>query len=324
MVGTAARPDLLGPASSWRLASTLRRSLRERVMVLPDPVRVLPTHGGGSFCAAGAGDVPETTIGTERMHNPLTLAADDLAFIELALDQGPYPAYFDRMRGLNQLGAPLLGRRLPEPNRLSLDHFDAWQARGAAVLDLRPADAFAEAHVPGSLAVGVDGSHSAWVGWLLPADLPLVLVADSPAQERESVRRLARIGYDLVVGALDGGFRTWTDAHRAVSSYPRTSSSDLERRLLAGERLVVVDVRERGEWFAGHVPGSVNIPVHDVPFGGAHLPLGATLAVHCAHDYRATLGASLLEQTGHGRLLVVQDGYEGWAARRSEADALSR
>jgi len=321
MAGTAARPDLLGPADSWRLASMLRQSIQGRLMVLPDAVRVLPTHLGGSFCAAGAGDVQETTIGAERARNPLVRATGDAAFIELALDQGPYPAYFDRMRALNKLGAPLLGPRLPAPPRLSLEDFDTWQARGAAVLDLRPPEAFAEAHVPGSYAVGIDGSHSTWVGWLLPPDSALVLVADDAAQERESVRQLARIGFDLVVGGLDGGLRTWIDACRPVSSYPRTWSRDLERRLLAGERLVVVDVREPGEWFSGHVPGSVNIPVHDVLFKAAQLPLGTTLAVHCGHMYRATLGASLLERSGHDHLMVVEDGYDGWARRRGAEDA---
>ena len=317
MVGTAARPDLLGPANSWRLARLLRQSLRDRVLTLPDDVLVLPTHGGGSFCAAGAGGERQTTIGAERAHNPLALAASDSAFIEIALNQGPYPAYFERMRGLNQLGAALLGRRLPEPRRLALDEFDAWRAQGAAVLDLRSAEAFAEGHVPDSYAVGVAGSHSAWVGWLLDVDRPLVLVADDRAQERESVRQLARIGYDLVVGALDGGFRSWADAGRPVSSYPRMLSAEMERRLLSGERLVVVDVREANEWFAGHVPGSVNIPAHDLPLRAGQLPLGATLAVHCGHVYRATLGASLLERSGHDQLIVVEDGFGGWTAATS-------
>ena len=99
MVGTAARPDLLGPADSCRLARLLRASIRDRVMTLPDDVRVLPTHGGGSFCAAGAGGERVTTIGPERAHNALVRAATESAFIEIALDQGPYPDYFDRMRG---------------------------------------------------------------------------------------------------------------------------------------------------------------------------------------------------------------------------------
>lgn len=316
MVGTAARPDLLGAANSWRLARMLRHSLQDQLLTLPDSLRVLPTHGGGSFCAAGAGGQRETTIGTERGDNPLVQAATELGFIELALDQGPYPAYFDRMRALNQLGSPLLGRTLREPPRLSVKEFDSWLAQGAAVLDLRPAQAFAKAHIPGSYAVGVDGSHSAWVGWLISPDRPLLLVADEESEVRESVRQLARIGYDLVVGALDAGLRSWADAGRMVTSFPRILSAELERRLLAGERLAVVDVREAGEWFAGHVPGSVNIPLHDVPLRAAGLPAGASLAVHCGHVYRATLGASLLEQAGHHRLLVIEDGYQGWESHR--------
>jgi hydroxyacylglutathione hydrolase len=316
MVGTAARPDLLGPADSWRLARLLRGSLRDRVMTLPDDVRVLPTHGGGSFCAAGAGGERVTTIGHERAHNPLVLAATESAFIEIALDQGPYPAYFDRMRGLNQLGAPLLGRQLPSPRRLSIDELDAWRARGVAVLDLRSAAAFADGHIAGSYAVGVDGAHSAWVGWLLPPDRPLLLIADTGAQERESVRQLARIGYDQVAGTLDGGLPAWVAAGRPVSTFPRIRSAELERRLLEGERLVVVDVREVHEWVAGRVPGSVNVPLHQVPSGAGALPLGTQFAVHCGHVYRGTLGASLLEQAGRGQVVVIEDGYEGWVERR--------
>jgi hydroxyacylglutathione hydrolase len=108
------------------------------------------------------------------------------------------------------------------------------------------------------------------------------------------------------------------EAGRAATSHPRILSGELERRLLAAERLVVVDVRETGEWFAGHVPGSVNLPAHEVPHRAGMLPLGATLAVHCGHIYRGTLGASLLEQSGHHELIVVEDGYEGWAARRQQ------
>jgi hydroxyacylglutathione hydrolase len=142
------------------------------------------------------------------------------------------------------------------------------------------------------------------------------LVADDLDQELESIRQLARIGYDRVTGVLDGGFRSWLEAGRRVSSFPCIRSDALERRLLAGEQLVVVDVREAGEWTDGHVPGSVNVPVHDVPVNAGKLPLGATLAVHCGHVYRATLGASLLEQMGHDQLMVVEDGYEGWQSQR--------
>jgi hydroxyacylglutathione hydrolase len=219
------------------------------------------------------------------------------------------------MRGLNQLGAPLLGSQLPRPRTLSIDEFDAWRARGAAVLDLRGAAAFAGGHISGSYAVGVDGAHSAWVGWLLPPDRPLLLVGDDPEQEQESIRQLARIGYDQVAGTLEGGIDAWVVTGRPVSTFPRIRADELEGRLLQGEQLVVVDVREAHEWLAGRIPGSVNLPLHQVPVAAASLPLGTQLAIHCGHGYRGTLGASLLAQAGRERVVVVEDGYAGWANR---------
>jgi rhodanese-related sulfurtransferase len=218
------------------------------------------------------------------------------------------------MRALNQRGAPLLGRHPPTAPRLSLEQFDAWLAQGAAILDLRSAVAFCDRHLPDSYAVGVDASHSSWVGWLLKPERPLLLVADDRAQEDESVRQLARVGYDRIAGALDGGVDAWSEAGKPLKAFPRSSAVRLHRRLLNGDRLVVVDVRERHEWFAGHVPGSVNLPLHDIPLEPGRLPQEPELAVHCGHVYRGTMGASLLEQIGYERITVIEDGYEGWAS----------
>ena len=321
MVGTAARPDLLGPTESWNLATKLRRSLQDRLLALPEQVQVMPTHGGGSFCATGSGGERTTTIGRERATNPLALAVDDTEFAAIALAQRPYPAYFDRMRALNQAGAPLLGRHIRQPKRLQVDEFEAWLAQGAAVLDLRSGAAFCRGHIPDSYAVGVDGSHSSWVGWLVSPDRPLLLVSDDQAQELESVRQLARIGYDRVVGVLDGGVDAWAGAKRATKSFREGDAKELERRLRDGERVVVVDVREGYEWFAGHVPGSVNLPLHDIVGGGNGLLRGPELAVHCGHLYRGVLGASLLEQLGYDRLTVIEDGFDGWIKLHGRAGA---
>jgi hydroxyacylglutathione hydrolase len=321
MVGTAARPDLLGPADSWRLATGLRRSLQDRMLALPDDVQVLPTHGGGSFCATGSGGEKSTTIGNERKGNPLALAKDDTEFAAIALGQKPYPSYFDRMRSLNQMGAPLIGRHLPEPNRLTVEEFETGLARGAAILDLRPAAAVSRGHLPGSYAVGVDGSHSSWVGWLISPERPLLFVSDDRAQERESVRQLARIGYDRIVGVLDGGVDAWVAGKRPLKYFGGSDAKELEHRLQSGERLIVVDVREGYEWFSGHIPGSVNRPLHELAHGGNGLPRGPELAVHCGHLYRGVLGASLLEQLGYDRLTVVEDGFDGWMKLHGRAGA---
>jgi hydroxyacylglutathione hydrolase len=311
----------LGPAESWSLATQLRRSLQDRLLALPDHVHVMPTHGGGSFCATGSGGERTTTIGRERTTNPLAAVTDDTEFAAIVLAQRPYPLYFDRMRALNQFGAPLLGRHLREPKRLKVDEFEAWVTQGAAILDVRSGSAFCRGHLPGSYAVGVDGSHSSWVGWLVPPERPLLLVSDDPAQERESVRQLARIGYDRVMGVLDGGVDAWVEANGPVKNFRESDAKELENRLRAGERIVVVDVREGYEWFAGHVPGSVNRPLHELASGADGLVRGPEMAVHCGHLYRGVLGASLLEQLGYDRLTVIEDGYDGWTKLHGRAGA---
>ena len=134
---------------------------------------------------------------------------------------------------------------------------------------------------------------------------------------RSSVRLGLRASLAQLVASASG-----VDAGRPAVSHARSDSGELERRLLEGERLVVVDVREASEWFAGHIPGSVNIPAHDLPSRAGRRPLGAPLAVHCGHVYRAALGASLLERAGQLQLTVVEDGYEGWAASRRASGLL--
>ena len=324
MVGTAARTDLFGPALSWRFAHDLERTLKEKILALPDQVVVYPTHGGGSFCAAGAGSELTTTIGAERAANPLATACSSRQFVIRALTAGTYPSYYARMRSLNQTGAPLLGPELRLPSPLGLGEVDTWLAQGALIVDVRPAGAFRAGHIPKSMAAGADGNVSGWVGWLVGPERPLVLVADAyasgdggavgAAQVAEATRQLARIGYDRVVGFLEGGIETWRAAGREVSSYETVSAATFAKRLDADELLPVVDVREAAEWHAGHIPGSVNIPAHDIPAANVELPRGMALAVHCGHDYRATLGASLLERAGYHQLVVVDDGWEGWAA----------
>ena len=318
MVGTAARTDLFGPALSWRFAHDLQRSLREKILSLPDHVVVYPTHGGGSFCAVGAGSAPSTTVGLERLTNPLALASSPRQFVTRALTAGPYPRYYSQMRSLNQRGAPLMGSRPSQPLALSVAELDEWLVQGALIVDVRDAEDFRASHVPASVAVGATGNVSGWVGWLVGPERPLVLLAHDgapgAAQISEATAQLARIGYDRVVGYLEGGVAAWSEAGRDTTTYQTTSAANLAERLDADELLTVADVREVAEWHAGHIPGSVNVPVHAIPLTDLDVPRTLPLAVHCGHDYRATLGASLFERAGYHDILVVTDGWEAWSA----------
>ena len=316
MVGTAARTDLFGPALSWRLAHQLEMSIKGRILALPDEVIVYPTHGGGSFCAVGAGEDIRTTIAKEKHSNPLALAGSSRKFVERSLVGGEYPRYYSTMRSINISGAPLIGSEFSGVAGLGLKDVDDWIARGAAMLDIRPAERYRAEHIPASIAIGADGNLSGWVGWLLERDTPIVLVS-SPGKQgqleiKEAQRQLLRIGYDRIVGYLDGGIETRKADGRDSSSFATTTASKLAEYLDNDELLVVVDVRERSEWHAGHIPGSVNIPVHEISTSKSDLPFQVPLFVHCGHDYRGTLASSLLERSGYRDLTVVADGWDGW------------
>ena len=318
MVGTAARTDLFGLALSWRFAHDLERSLKEKILSLPDDVVVYPTHGGGSFCAVGAGSALTTTIGIEKATNRLLAARNSRQFVSRSLTAGPYPVYYSLMRSLNQAGAPLIGPTPPPPAAIDLEDLDLWIAQGALIVDLRASSDFRSGHIPGSIAAAADGNVSGWIGWLVGPERALVLVADEAERGKgqidEAQRKLLRIGYDRIVGQLKGGLTTWVQAGRFLVNYETTTAAGLAKRLDSDEAIAIVDVREAGEWHTGHVPGSVNLPVHDILTTTIELPKGVPLAVHCGHDYRATLGASLLERSGYRELIVLEDGFDGWEA----------
>lgn len=315
MVGAIARPDLLGPQHTAALARAAYTSLHERLLILPDEVDVYPTHGGGSFCAVGQGDERVTTIGQERRHNPLAQAATYQQFLSRYLEPlGAYPAYYDGMRADNQRGFPLLGRTLPPLRPLSPDEVEAALAGGAALVDARPFAAYDTGHIPNSVHAGLDGPFSAWIGWVLPPETPIVLLAEAPDEAREAQRELLRIGFDRVLGELEGGVTAWRESGRPLRQTHAATMTDLAHALERGAALTIADSRELGEWSEGHLPGAVFTPVGQIAAAAAHLPHDAPVAVHCAHGYRSAIAASLLERAGLPEVWHVTDGYAAWRA----------
>lgn len=312
IIGGASRTDLLGVAQARPLAHQLYGALRQKIAPLPGDVRLLPTHGGGSFCSAVEDGARSGTLRTERASNPLLRARDEEEFVERILAQNPYPSYFRRMRALNSAGTEPAPDAPPRPRALPLDRFDRSRTEGAVVVDTRAPESFDAGHVPGSLSVGEDGSLSAWVGWLLPPDRPLLLLSRDEEEAASASRQLFRIGYDGVQGFLAGGFPAWKEAGRPVAHHPRIDAEELRRRLKAAAPSVVLDVREAHEWAQGHIPGSLNIPVAALAARASEVPRGVPVYVHCAHGYRSSIASSLLEQAGFDQVVRISDGFERW------------
>jgi rhodanese-related sulfurtransferase len=297
--------------------------VHQRLLVLPDEIDVYPTHGAGSFCGAGGADAGgrrTSTLGQERRFNPLLRAASYQQFLTLYLQLAPYPAYYNRMRPLNRRGAPLLGRSLPALRPLNGAQVAAAMQTGAVIVDARPFASYDTEHIPNSLSVPIDGPLSAWVGWVLTPETPLVLLAASPDEEREAQRELLRIGYDTILGSLEGGMEAWRAAGYSVRAGAPITMADLAAALAAGRDMTIVDSRELEEWAAGHIPGSVSAPVSEIPARAAQFSPDAPLAVHCAHGYRSAIAASLFERAGFAQVSHVTDGYDEWR-RHWSADA---
>ncbi|HLH68651.1 MAG TPA: MBL fold metallo-hydrolase [Candidatus Dormibacteraeota bacterium] len=312
MVGGIARTDLFGPHLATHLALEAFRTLHVRLRDLPDDVAVYPTHGSGSFCGSASGNELTTTMGRERHTNPFLTTTELMPFIARALHQGPYPAYYRDMGALNRRGANLLGRRLPPLRKLSADLTDYHFKLGAALVDVRTGREYDRGHIPGSYNIGLEGPFSAWVGWIIERGRPIVLLGGTSAEHAEAHRQLLRIGYDSVVGELDGGIEAWSASGRPLSTFETAEVADLASWILSAEPMTVVDARDEDEWVHGHVPGAVRMPVPEISHHAHELPRTAPVAVHCGVGYRAAIAASLLEQAGLRRIVHVIGPYSDW------------
>jgi len=303
LVGAVARSDLISPDDTDPLARAQFASLR-RLAELPDEVAVWPTHGAGSFCTAPAGTERTSTIGREKATNPLLGITDEDAFVEAATSgPGSYPPYFHRLPEINRAGPPLLDTP-PALAALSPSRVRALFADGAWVIDVRPITAFAAGHIPGAVSIPLRPVFASWLGWLVPPDRPLVVVRD-PGQDADEIAwQAVKIGYDTLAGELTGSMAAWRGEEYPVDTLPLTGAA-----ALAGSR--VLDVRQRAEYTAGHVPGAANIELGELATRAADLPLGPTV-VMCGHGERAMSAASLLARAGHRDVTVLAGGPGDW------------
>lgn len=312
IVGGAARTDLLGHEQSEPLARSLYHTLHDKLLHLPDHVSVYPTHGAGSFCVAPQSSQRVTTIGRERQSNALLQPQTEDEFVTLALSGLPsYPLYFRHMRAINQRGPRLLAD-LPPLRPLTPEQVQDWLAQEGTVLDVRPASAFADAHIPGSYSIALNAPLVTWAGWLIPFGTPLVLVSDGPFDRVQAVRDLLRIGYDDLRGYLEGGLTAWKAAGLSVERAAKISVEELHGWLQDGSGPLVLDVRQDSEWEAGHIPGAVHIENGRLPYDPLSLPTDRPIAVHCQHGPRAAAGLSVLTRRGYDNLLLIEGGFAAW------------
>lgn len=298
LFGTVGRSDLFGPDAAPSLARAQWRSLQRMAGQLPGATEIFPTHGFGSFCAAGStGALSRATMADQLAHNR-AFSLDEDAFVAEATEAvASFPRYYGFM-------APANRRGLLRPSEIRpVEPAAAAEAAacGGLVVDVRPGPAFAASHLPGSFNVAWSASFPAYLGWTVPWGLPLTLVGDDEDLLRRAADSLSYIGLNELSVCL-------LETPSPSRSYPVCDFPALAREWGRLEG-IVLDVRERSEWEAGHLQGARNVPFHAVEAAVALIGEDETTYVHCALGQRAAIAASLLDRLGR-RPVLVHDAFE--------------
>jgi hydroxyacylglutathione hydrolase len=305
-VGDVGRPDLLdGVMTREELASMLYDSLNTKIKTLPDDVIVYPAHGPGSACGKNIGKETFSTIGEQRKLNYALKNMSREEFIE-KVTEGilPPPQYFFEDARINKQGYNPIDEVIRENQKpLSVDAFNRAVKEGAIILDTRKADDFEKGFVPGSVNIGLNGQFAVWVGTLIDINKPIVLVTD-PGKEAETILRLARVGYEKVVGYLDGGVSKWNGTLDKVKSI---SADQMASEMKGG--VEVLDVRKHGEWNTSHLKNAKFKPLSEFPNSIEKLDRNKPYIVHCGGGYRSMTAISIMKNLGFKNLINVYGGF---------------
>jgi len=312
-IGDVGRPDLLASIGFTRdeLADLLYDSLHDKLMTLPDSTRVYPAHGAGSACGKNLSTDLWSTMGDQKSSNYALRAPDKATFIDLVTEgQPPAPGYFVYDAILNRKERELLDEtEMPEP--MSYEQMLAALDGGAMLVDGRDPEEFAHGHLAAAINIGLNGRYAEFAGSVLPSDVDIVLFTDA-GQELEGKNRLARIGFDRVIGHLADPYEVMMAHQDQVEVASRLTAGEFNERSSSVPDLQVVDVRNPGEVAEGIIPDAVTIPVSQLPGRVDELDPKLPTVVYCAGGYRSSVAASLLRQRGFGDVSDVIGGYTAW------------
>lgn len=308
-IGDVGRPDLLsGNLSKEVLAAKLYDSLNKKIKILPDDVIVFPGHGAGSACGKNISTESQSTIGHEKQFNYALKINNEKDFIKaVTTDQPMIPQYFFKDATINRQGYTGFDEVIQNSmNSLSVKTFNTFRKKGVVVLDTRdPAD-FAAGFITGAINIGLNGDFAVWAGTLISPDSQILLVA-VPDKEREAIERLARIGYERILGYLNGGIHTWFTERQNYDRILTVDSRNI-RSLLDEEGYNLLDVRNRKEVSKDRIAGSMHIPLNQLAEKWESLNENHKWLIYCAGGYRSMIAASFLKSKGFHFVASVEGG----------------
>lgn len=317
-LGDVGRPDLAikqGQITKEDLAGYLYKSLRTKIMPLSDDLIVYPAHGAGSACGKNLSTDTWGYLGDQKRTN--YALREDMSMEEFVREVTagltPPPQYFSQNAMMNKNGYQSFDEVLEKGAvPLSPDQFEEIaEHSGALMLDTRSESAFAACHIPNSIFIGLDGNFAPWVGALIvDIQQPILLIVDK-GREEEAVTRLARVGYDNVLGYLEGGLEAWKEAMKSTDFVLSISATDVATRLEKGNFPSILDVRKPTEFLTQHVEGATNFPLDYINRNMSRLDPQQLYYLHCLGGYRSMITASILKSRGYHQLIDIR---EGWRA----------
>jgi glyoxylase-like metal-dependent hydrolase (beta-lactamase superfamily II)/rhodanese-related sulfurtransferase len=312
-LGDVGRPDLAqkSDVTEKDLAGFLFDSLRTKVMILADEVIVYPAHGAGSACGKNLSKETVGTIGNQKETNyALRANMTKEEFIKEVTDGLlPPPAYFPLNVKLNKEGYKSIDDVIKNSEKpLSVKDFEIIaNETGAIVLDVRHQTEFVKGFIPQSIFIGIDGGFAPWVGALIKdIKQPILLVAPE-GREEDTITRLSRVGFDNVLGYLEGSFDAWQKADKEIDTLTSVSVDVLEDKIK--ENAVVFDARKPGEFASEHAVVAKNTPLDFLNDHISEFPEKGDFYVYCGGGYRSVIAASILKARGIHNVIDVAGGY---------------
>ncbi|CAN5525558.1 MBL fold metallo-hydrolase [soil metagenome] len=307
-VNDVGRPDLRdADEDPSDLAGKLYDSLHEKILTLPDEVKVYPSHGAGSLCGRAISDAPFSLVGQERKLNWAMQIEDRAEFVrQMTANLPDRPAYFSFDVELNLEGADPFSA-LPPLGEMSEEELQHAVDDGAAVIDLRSPGRFGGGHFPGSLNIGVGSpSFSTWSGFMVPGEKAIALVVGSAEEAKKARLELARIGFDNVRGYIRA------DALGKTQTLPQMSVAQLKAKLQSNGP-ILLDVRTPTEWKSGHIDDARHVPLSSFAKELPELPNEQPVAIICGSGYRSSVASSLLRAHGYTEVANVSGGMSAYA-----------
>ncbi len=315
-IGDVGRPDLAQKAATMtqeQLAATLYHSLRTKIMTLPDDVIVYPAHGAGSACGKNMSKETTSTIGIQKQLNyALRASMSEGEFVTEVTDGLlPPPAYFGANVAMNKNGyesfETVFNNGMKE---IDADHFEfVTEANGALILDTRDNATFAKGFIPQSINIGINGEFAPWVGAMIGDVKQAIILVIENGQEEETVTRLTRVGFDNIVGHLQGGFDAWKIAGKEIDTVNRITAEEFATKVKI-DKDKIIDIRKQTEYSAEHVEEAYSRPLAEINDWIKDINPDEHFFMHCQSGYRSMIASSILQSRGYRNFTEVAGGFK--------------